>query len=495
MLVISALLTLELLLSQPARIVLQDPTTITVDQDCPQITPEGIVAAIGNEQIPQLQLGQWVGGQLESLMVERIAARIDLVQIATQDRLFRQEARSLGLNREEFIEKAIMQSMSPPTEQQLLKELRSAPDLYGSDLEQVREEVNAAVSRKQAAQIGRTLLEEISQRIPIEYQLEPLRKRTLDLGLDDVVVMVGEEPLRILDIEEGLEDLEHEYDWKKYEIEIGELNRRINDRLLQAECKKQGIDGRQLLQQEVYSKLEAVKDSEVESFFNMNRTRIVGDLDQIRESIRAHLLTERRIVLEARFAERMRAAADVVIYLKKPSPPVHIIETDGRATRGPSDAPIQFIEFVDFQCERCKDLWEFLEKVQEVHQDQVQVVVRNQPLGSIHPMSMTAALAAEAARRQGKYWEMGTGLFKLQDSLSAATITALAKEIGLDIERFERDRLSPVLVMMITEDLDEGQRLGIDRTPVLYLNGRKLADKSWEGILQAVHREKLRQGL
>ena len=108
---------------------------------------------------------------------------------------------------------------------------------------------------------------------------------------------------------------------------------------------------------------------------------------------------------------------------------------------------------------------------------------------------MTAALAAEAARLQGKYWEMGTGLFKLQDSLSAATITALAREIGLDIERFERDRLSPVLVMMITEDLDEGQRLGIDRTPVLYLNGRKLADKSWEGILQAVHREKLRQGL
>jgi hypothetical protein len=49
--------------------------------------------------------------------------------------------------------------------------------------------------------------------------------------------------------------------------------------------------------------------------------------------------------------------------------------------------------------------------------------------------------------------------------------------------------------MMITEDLDEGQRLGIDRTPVLYLNGRKLADKSWEGILQAVHREKIRQGL
>jgi hypothetical protein len=248
MLVISALLTLELMLSQPERIVLEDPITITVDQDCPQITPEGIVAAIGNEQIPQLQLGQWVGGKLESLMVERIAARIDLVQIATQDRLFRQEARSLGLNREKFIEIAIMQSMSPPTEQQLLEELRSAPDLYGSDLEQVREEVKAAVLRKQAARIGRTLLEEISQRIPIEYQLEPLRKRTLDLGLDDVVVMVGEEPLKILDIEEGLEDLEHEYDWKKYEIEIGELNRRINDRLLKAECKKQGIDAGQLLQ-------------------------------------------------------------------------------------------------------------------------------------------------------------------------------------------------------------------------------------------------------
>ncbi|MDE0960389.1 MAG: thioredoxin domain-containing protein, partial [Planctomycetota bacterium] len=467
----------------------------TVGQDCPQTTPEGIVAEIGNQQIPQLQMGQWVGTDLESLQLERIRARIDLVQIATQDRLFRQEARSLGLTREEYIEQAIMKPLTRPTEQQLLEEMRSSPERYGSDLEPIREELTAAVARKQAAQRGRTLLEEISQRIPIEYQLEPLRRRTLDLALDEVIVMVGEESIRLLDIEEALEDLEHEYDWKKYEIEISELNRQINDRLLQAESKKQGIDPGQLLEQRVYSKLEPVTDSEVESFFKMNRARIVGELDQIRESIRAHLLSERRIVLEARFAERMRAAADVVIYLKKPNPPVHIIETEGRATRGPNDAPIQFIEFVDFQCERCKDLWAFLEKVQQIHPDEVQVVVRNQPLGSIHPMSMNAALAAEAARLQGKYWEMAAGLFDQQSSLSGDTIRTLAKEIGLDLERFERDRLSPDLVMMITADLDEGQRLGIDRTPVLYLNGRKLEDKSWEGILQGVQREKIRIGL
>ncbi len=479
----------------PVERPMQDPTPLGIDQDCPELAPEGIIAAIGKEQIPEDQLRLWTGAAVEANLQQRIRARIDLLQVAVQDRLFRIEAKRLGFTREQYIDHAIHAATDPPTPDELQREMKSSPDLYGEDLDQVREEVQAAVMRKKTTRRGREVLQEIAERVPVELLAAPLRSPSLDLGLQDVLAIVGGEEIRTHHIEESLEDLEHEYDWKKYEIEITELNRRINDRLLASECEKRKLTPRDLLQQEVGSLLDPVTDEDIETFFQMNRSRIIGKLDEIRESIRAHLTGERRIVLEARFAEKMRAAADVTIYLKEPEPPVHIIETDERMSIGPEGAPLQLIEFVDFQCQRCGELWEFVKRVQQLHPEKIQVVIKNQPLGSIHPMSMSAALAAEAARLQGKYWEMAAALFESQDSLSPATIDAMATRIGLDLDRFNRDRLSPKLVMMITEDLSEGSRLGIDRTPMLYLNGRKLEDKSWDGILKGVQREFFRQGL
>ncbi len=490
---ISLCWTLAVCLLPVVAVHAQDP--ISVGEDCPVDQPEGIVAAIGEELIPEHQLSQWVGSKREDLKIERIKARINLLQIAVQNRLFRLEAKSQGLTREDFISAAIHGQVEVPTEEDLFREFRSAPDLYGSELEPVREEVRSTVLRKKIAEKGRNVLEEIQTRIPVQMILEPLRSEVLDLGLEDTLAVVGEGSIRVIDIEQSLEDLEHEYDWKRYAIDITELNLRINDRLLKKECQQRELQPQELLQLEVVDRLQPVTDDDVDRFFEMNRSRIVGELEEVRESIRRHLLDERRFVIEARFAERMRNAADVIVYLKEPQPPVHIIETEGRVSLGPDSAPIKIVEFVDFQCERCQELWGFLKKVQELHAETVQIIVCNQPLGSIHPQAMNAALAAEAALLQGKYWQMADALFASQSDLSTDAITAIAEEVGLDPEQFKKDRLSQQLVMRITADLQEGQRLGIDRTPVIYLNGRKLEDKSWEGILQGVQKEILRLGL
>ena len=468
---------------------------VSVGEDCPVDQPEGVVAAIGEELIPEEQLSQWVGSKREDLKIERIKGRINLLQIAVQDRLFRQEAKSQGLSQEDFISAAIHRQVKEPTEEDLLREFRSSPDLYGSEIDRVREEVRSTVLRKKTAERGRKLLEEIQTRIPVEMILESLREEVLDLGLEDTLAVVGEDTIRVIDIEQSLEDLEHELDWRRYEIEVTELNLRINDRLLRQECQQRELQPHEILKLEVVERLQPVTDEDVDRFFEMNRSRIVGELEDVRESIRAHLLDERRFVLEARFAERMRNAADVIIYLKEPQPPVHIIETEGRVRLGSDSAPIKIVEFVDFQCERCQELWGFLKKVQELHAEKVQVVVCNQPLGSIHPQAMNAALAAEAANLQGKYWQMADALFAGQSDLSTTRIEAIADEVGLDLDRFKKDRFSQRLVMKVTADLEEGKRLGIDRTPVIYLNGRKLEDKSWEGILQGVQKEILRLGL
>ena len=96
-------LSMGVTIDTPSVLPLQDPTPIGIDQDCPDLAPEGIIAAIGNEQIPEDQLRLWISADLQANVQQRIRARIDLLQVTVQDRLFRIEAKRLGFTRKQYI--------------------------------------------------------------------------------------------------------------------------------------------------------------------------------------------------------------------------------------------------------------------------------------------------------------------------------------------------------------------------------------------------------
>jgi protein-disulfide isomerase len=149
------------------------------------------------------------------------------------------------------------------------------------------------------------------------------------------------------------------------------------------------------------------------------------------------------------------------------------VSTKGAPVRGNPDAKVAVVEFSDFQCPYCASSVETLQQIQQAYGDKVRIVFKHLPL-PMHPMARPAALASEAAFRQGKFWEMHDRIFAHRDQLSPESFRGYAQEIGLDMARYDRDLADAGLAKRIDEDSAEARKLGITGTPAFFVNGRYL---------------------
>jgi len=107
----------------------------------------------------------------------------------------------------------------------------------------------------------------------------------------------------------------------------------------------------------------------------------------------------------------------------------------------------------------------------------------------MHQFANKAAVAALAANRQGKFWEFHHKLFEASSSLSDAKMQDIAKELGLDMEKFNKDLNDPEIQTRINLDLKEGQMAEVQGTPTMFINGKALKNPSSEGITQMIDEE------
>jgi len=251
---------------------------------------------------------------------------------------------------------------------------------------------------------------------------------------------------------------------------------------------------RELLEQRIDSQWFDVTDNEIEQFYTANQMRISDSLENTRVSIREYLEQTRRHDLAAAFAQDLRSGIQVEVFLEKPQPPVQDLGALERASMGSPDAPVTIVKFTDFRCGRCRELYSFLEELPNYYGGQVRLVVRNKPLISLHPLALRAARAAESARRQGKFFEYAKVLFDRQVDLHDSHFELWALELGLDKDQFRTDFESMSVQAVIEEDLALAERLGIFSTPVIFINGRRVAENTIEGILFSLQLEFRRLG-
>lgn len=146
---------------------------------------------------------------------------------------------------------------------------------------------------------------------------------------------------------------------------------------------------------------------------------------------------------------------------------------------GKEDSPVTITEFVDFQCEACYGYYPFVKQVKEKYKDQVKFQIRYFPITSGHKFAMQAAKNAEAAARQGKFWEMHDKLFEGQKQWEQTAdpqsyFDQYAQAIGLDMTKFEADRKSSDVNDVVNKDLKDVGDLGGTGTPTFAINGKKV---------------------
>jgi protein-disulfide isomerase/uncharacterized membrane protein len=162
--------------------------------------------------------------------------------------------------------------------------------------------------------------------------------------------------------------------------------------------------------------------------------------------------------------------------------PVVALDVPGGHVKGSDDAPVKIVEFSDFECGHCKLAWEGLKQALPTYGDQVQVRFHHYPLdgtcnpampaGSGHKYACLAAMAAECAGAQGRFWQYQDVLFENQPAFTREDLLRYAGDLGLDRDRFIACLDSDAPRAAIRQDVASGTKLGIESTPTLYLNGR-----------------------
>jgi protein-disulfide isomerase len=153
---------------------------------------------------------------------------------------------------------------------------------------------------------------------------------------------------------------------------------------------------------------------------------------------------------------------------------VKVVDVGQSPSIGPADAPLQIVEFADFECPHCGMVAPVLHKTIEEPEfkGKTRFTFKNFPLSS-HEHAEPAARASVAAQQQGKFWEMHDQLFTNQQNLTKQEIEGFAKKLGLDLEKFRADWASNDTKDRVAKDREQGTKLGIQGTPTIFVNGRR----------------------
>lgn len=141
--------------------------------------------------------------------------------------------------------------------------------------------------------------------------------------------------------------------------------------------------------------------------------------------------------------------------------------------RGPVDAPLTLVEYADFECPFCARATGMAREVREHFGDDLRYVLRHLPLPDVHPHAEAAAVAAEAAAVQGRFWDMHDMLFLHQDQLETEDLAGYAAALGLDVERFLRDLGDEQLARRVREDAVGAEASGARGTPTFFIGTQR----------------------
>jgi protein-disulfide isomerase len=254
-----------------------------------------------------------------------------------------------------------------------------------------------------------------------------------------------------------------------YALRRNALESILTERTLQAAAKAKGLTVEQLKESLLPAKV-SVSQLAVEEEYSKH-AQSMGQMseDEAKQRIRVELEGLERIrVYKAALAD-IRNAAGVEVRLREPAS--RIVLSGGGPTKGPDNAPVQLVEFSDFQCPYCKNAQGFVRQVLQEYGGKVQFAYKHLPL-TIHPDAFTSAQASVCAGNQGKFWEFHDRLFQSSD-LSVDVLRKYAGELSLNVAEFNKCLESESSRSAVLKDLAEARRVGVEATPTFFINGQK----------------------
>lgn len=444
-----------------------------------------VIATVNGAKISAETIDAQLRDRLQQLRKPVIDARKAELDQQINSMLLDAEAKKRGISAARLLNDEVVSKARVPTEAEaLIFYEQNKAQIQGQFAELKKDIISFLMDRRQQ-ELAKGLAARLRAAADVKILAQVITPPTTPADRTRVFATVNGKNITSADVEEGLRPLIFMVKERTYEMRKQQIDLEVNDLLLSQEAQKRGITAKELLEREVDAKLQAVSEETAQKFYNENKERINGEFAVIKAQIIRYLTKKQSDDRSEAFAQELRSKAAVQIFLTPPEVPVYDIATDDQPSKGNPNANVTLVEFTDYQCPSCSQQHPVLERLLAEYGDRVRLVVRDFPL-SQHEHAAKAAEAAEAAREQGKYWEFIALLYSRQSALQPEKLKEYATELGLDRERFDAALASNKFTDKVQRDLLDGQKLGVGGTPTLYLNGKRISDRSYEGLKASI---------
>jgi protein-disulfide isomerase len=444
-----------------------------------------VLATVGDVRVTRADISPEVRARIADLQRQVIEARKRELDLQINSALLEAETKRRGVSASKLLEDEVMAKAQEPTEADAQKFYAENKARIKAEFNQVKADIIAYLRVQRQRELATKLSDALRAAAQIKRNVAEATPPAAEADRARVFATVNGQNITSAAVEENLRPLIFSVQEEVYRLRRQEVELKVNDVLLTQEAGRRKLTTRALLDAEVTSKVPAVTDADAQKFYDENRSRIEGDFAQIKAQIVQYLRDAETRKATAALAERLRGATEVRTFLAPPEPPVYQIATDDQPEKGSAKAPVTLVEFTDYQCPSCAAAQPALERVAAEYGERVRLVVRDFPL-SQHADAQKAAEAAEAARAQGKYWEYTALLFRNQSALGVEKLKEYASRVGLDRAKFDAALDSGSFAESVRRDVHDGDRVGVLGTPTVFLNGRRVADTSYEGLKAAI---------
>jgi protein-disulfide isomerase len=460
-------------------------TAQTVDCGCEDKPLPEVIGVVNGVKISKQDLSPETRKRVEDLQREVIEARERELDLQIDSLLLDAEAKKRGVSASQIIKDEVIAKVQTPAEIDAQAFYDKNKASFQTEFKDEKNNIIEFLRYQRQQEEAQKLAERLRAAAQVKVIAKPTAPPATAADRARVLAVVNNKNITLGDIENSLRPLIFNVQEQVYALRKQDVELKINDTLLTQEAQKKAVTTRALLDTEVTAKIPRVTEAEAQTFFDQNKDRISGDFAQTKLQIIQYLQERKENEAIIAYAAQLRRAGTVQMNLTAPESPSFEIATDDQPVKGTANAAVTIVEFTDFECPSCAQQHPVLEKIMSEFGNRVRLVVRDFPL-SQHANARKAAEAAEAAREQNKYWEYAGLLFRNQSALSVDKLRQYATDLGLDRAKFDASLDSGKFAEKVQRDVIDGHKVGVNGTPALYINGKRVSDHSYENMKSVI---------
>jgi protein-disulfide isomerase len=301
---------------------------------------------------------------------------------------------------------------------------------------------------------------------------------------NDVVVEVGGHQFTLADVEQQETSRLLQARNTYYQAQKSAINHFIDEQLLAQKAAAEHITVDELVKRDIASQVVDPTPEQLKFLYDVLGT------DQPYEKMRPQLLDQYRQQRTAKIrADYLKTLASETKIVTSLLPPGAVVSVDGAPRKGSAQAAITLVEYADYECPYCQQVYPALKKLEKDYDGKLSVVFKDCPL-PMHSHAKKAAEAANCAKEQGKFWEYNNTLFENPGKLDIAQLKDYSKTLGLNTTEFDKCLDGGAEAAKVQHGYEEAQALGLSGTPSFFINGHFYTGAmKYEALRDAVEQE------